>query len=192
MLRVEYDLYNHQPPMTDEELIRSALDDRQASFAELVQRHKSTVFRMASRFAGDSHQLDDLAQEIFIRVWRNLGKFRGDAPFEHWLARIATHACYDFLRKKRRSGIHVPMDAHHAEIPDTPTSTAAAEARERLDLAMQKLSPEERLVITLAELEEKSLRDIAVMTGWSEGNVKIRAFRARQSLKKILETTHER
>jgi len=147
---------------------------------------------MASRFAGDPQQIDDIAQEIFIRVWRNLGKFRADAPFEHWLARIATHACYDFLRKKRRGGTLVPMDEHHAEIPDPPKSTASADARERLDRAMRKLSPEERLVITLAELEEKSLREIADMTGWSEGNVKVRAFRARQSLKKILEINDER
>ena len=178
--------------MTDEELIRSALDDSGAAFAELVQRHKSRVFQMASRFAGDSHQLDDIAQEIFIRVWRNLGKFRADAPFEHWLARIATHACYDFLRKKRRIGTFVPMDQHHANIAAPSKSGSAAAARELLELAMQKLSPEEHLVITLAELEEKSLREIADLTGWSENNVKVRAFRARQSLKKILETHYER
>jgi len=177
--------------MTDEELVRSALAGGEDSFTELVQRHKSTVFRMASRFVRDPHQLDDIAQEIFIRAWRNLGKFRGDAPFGHWLARIATRACCDFLRKNRRNFHFTQIEQCHADISEAPKS-AAAEAREFLDHAMRKLSPQERLVITLAELEEKSVREIADLTGWSESNVKVRAFRARQALKKILETSHER
>jgi RNA polymerase sigma-70 factor (ECF subfamily) len=196
MLRVADDCFtlnaNPQPPMTDEELIRSALAGGDASFAELVQRHKGKVFGMASRFAGDAHQLDDIAQEIFIRAWRNLAKFRADAPFEHWLARIATHACYDFLRGKQRRGNLVPIDEQReSEIPDKHGSSAA-EAREILSHAMQKLSPEEHIVITLTELEEKSVREVAELTGWSESNVKVRAFRARQTLRKILEATYER
>ena len=180
--------------MTDEELIRSALNGGDASFAELVQRYKSKIFGMASRFAGDAHQLDDLAQEIFIRAWRNLAKFRADAPFEHWLSRVAIRVCYDFLRGRKRRGNLVPLDDERdSEIPTAPgDADAAADAREVLARAMQKLSPEERLVITLTELEEKSVREAAELTGWSESNVKVRAFRARQSLKKILEKTHER
>ena len=185
-------LQHPQPPMTDEELIRSALDGGDASFAELVQRHKGKVFGMAARFTSDAHQLDDIAQEIFIRAWRNLAKFRADAPFEHWLARIATHACYDFLRGKQRRGNLVPLDEQReSAIPDTAESSAS-EARETLAHAMQKLSPEDRLVITLTELEEKSVREAAALTGWSESNVKVRAFRARQTLKKILESHYER
>lgn len=179
--------------MTDEELIRSALDGGDASFAELVARHKGKVFGMAARFTSDAHQLDDIAQEIFIRVWRNLAKFRADAPFEHWLSRITTRACYDFLRGRQRRGNLVPLDDQRdSEIPFAADSEAAADAREILARAMQKLSPEERLVITLTELEEKSVREVAELTGWSESNVKVRAFRARQTLKKILETNHER
>ena len=178
--------------MTDEELIQSALNGGEASFAELVARHKARIFGMAARFAGDAHQIDDIAQEVFIRAWRNLAKFRADAPFEHWLARIATHACYDFLRRKQRTGNTVPLDQQRdSEIPDVDES-AASDARELLAHAMQKLPPEERLVITLTELEEKSMREAAELTGWSESNVKVRAFRARQTLKKILEATHER
>jgi len=179
--------------MTDEELIRSALNGGDASFAELVQRHKGKIFGMAARFVSDAHQLDDIAQEIFIRAWRNLAKFRADAPFEHWLSRIATRACYDFLRGKQRRGNLVPLDDQRdSEIPAEADSSSAADAREILVHAMQKLSPEERLVITLTELEEKSVREVAALTGWSESNVKVRAFRARQTLKKILEPTYER
>ena len=176
--------------MTDEALIQSTLDGDDRAFAELVGRHKGKVFGIASRFAADSHQLDDMAQEIFLRAWRNLRKFRADAPFEHWLSRIAVHTCYDFLRKKKRAGNLVPLDERDAGISDD-TNRNAVEARETLDFAMRKLSPEERLVITLTALEEKSVNEVAALTGWSEANVKVRNFRARQALKKILETTHE-
>lgn len=183
-------LENHQPPMTDEALIQSTLNGDDHAFAELVTRHKGKVFGIASRFADGSHQLDDMAQEIFVRAWRNLRKFRGDAPFEHWLSRIAVHTCYDFLRKKQRTPDSVPLDERDGEIPAN-TGSRASEARERLDFAMRKLSPEERLVITLTALEEKSVSEVAALTGWSEANVKVRNFRARQALKKILETSHE-
>lgn len=176
--------------MTDEQLIQSTLAGDEDSFAELVRRHKTKVFGIASRFASGGNQFDDIAQEIFIRAWRNLSKFRADAPFEHWISRIAVHTCYDFLRKKQRGGNLVPLDSHNDEMPDA-SDRSAAEARERLDFAMRKLSPEDRLVITLTALEEKSVAEVAQLTGWSESNVKVRNFRARQALKKILETTHE-
>ena len=177
--------------MTDEALIHSTLAGDDASFAELVRRHKGKVFGIASRFATDSHHLDDLAQEIFVRAWRNLGKFRADAPFEHWLSRIAIRACYDFLRKKQRASNLVPLDENTGDVP-AETNRNAAEARDTLDFAMRKLSPEERLVITLTGLDGKSVAEVAALTGWSEANVKVRNFRARQALKKILETANER
>jgi RNA polymerase sigma-70 factor (ECF subfamily) len=177
--------------MTDEALIQSTLAGDEESFAELVRRYKGKVFGIASRFATDSHLLDDIAQEIFVRAWRNLGKFRADAPFEHWVSRIAIHACYDFLRKKQRSGHVVPLDEGAADVP-SETNRSAADARDTLDFAMRKLSPEDRLVITLTGLDGKSVSEVAALTGWSEANVKVRNFRARQALKKILETAHER
>jgi RNA polymerase sigma-70 factor, ECF subfamily len=175
---------------TDEDLIKSSLAGDDGSFAELVRRHKRKVFGMAARFAHDAHQLDDIAQEAFIRVYRNLGKFRGDAPFEHWLSRIAVSACYDFLRKSRRSREHVPLENAEGETAPEPKHDAD-HARQLLAFAMSKLSPEERLVITLTELEEKPVREVAALTGWSKSNVKVRAFRARQALKRILEATRE-
>lgn len=143
---------------------------------------------MGARFARDDGQLEDISQEIFIRAYRNLRKFRGDAPFEHWLARLAVRVCYDFLRKNRRFRGDVPLEREDLmAAPET-----GREAREVLDFALARLAPEERLVITLLELEDKSVREVAELTGWSESNVKVRAFRARQALKKILEKSHER
>ena len=140
---------------------------------------------MAARFARNDHELDDICQEVFVRAFRNLGKFRGDAPFAHWLARITVSACYDFLRKERRTRENVTLDGVDVAIED---NLAPARAREILDLALAGLSADERMVITLLELEEKNVREISSLTGWSESNVKVRAFRARQALKKSVES----
>jgi RNA polymerase sigma-70 factor, ECF subfamily len=181
-------------PPPDEALVAASRDGDENAFAELVARHKRRVFATAARFARDDHQLDDICQEVFVRAYRHLGKFRGEAPFAHWLARITVSACYDFLRKERRVREHVSLDAAVLEMPDRSSDAArsAARARELLDYALQRLSAEERLIITLAEIEERSMREIADLTGWSESNVKVRAFRARQNLKRILENSHER
>jgi RNA polymerase sigma-70 factor (ECF subfamily) len=178
---------------TDPELVTATLRGDEEAFAELVRRHKQRVLRTAARFARDNHQVDDIAQEVFVRAYRHLGKFRGDAPFEHWLARITVSACYDFLRKERRFREQTSLDAQVLEVRDTQieAALAAGRARELLEFALRKLSADERLIITLAELEEHSMREIATLTGWSESNVKVRAFRARQNLKKILESSHE-
>jgi len=181
-------------PPPDEALVAASLGGDDDAFAELVTRHKLRVFATAARFARDDHQLDDICQEVFVRVFRNLGKFRGDAPFEHWLARITVSACYDFLRKERRVREQVALDAVEYELQDVGIDAviAAGRARELLAFAMRRLTPDEQLIITLCEIEERSVRDVAELTGWSESNVKVRAFRARQSLRKILETSHER
>lgn len=88
---------------------------------------------------------------------------------------------------------HVPLDATHLDSRDATidATIAAGRARELLDFAMSRLSASERLVLTLCELEERPMREVALLTGWSESNVKVRAFRARQNLKRILDTSHD-
>jgi RNA polymerase sigma-70 factor, ECF subfamily len=87
----------------------------------------------------------------------------------------------------------VSLDAMEVEMKDLTidSAIAAGRARELLDVAMRKLSADERLILTLAELEERPVREVAQLTGWSESNVKVRAFRARQNLKKVLKISHE-
>ncbi|MDB6149500.1 MAG: polymerase, sigma-24 subunit, RpoE [Chthoniobacter sp.] len=177
----------------DASLVAATLDGDDDAFAELVRRHKRRVFGTASRFARDPHQLDDICQDVFVRAFRHLAKFRGEAPFEHWLARITVSACYDFLRKERRVREHVSLETHAFDVRDASADATldADRARELIEFAISKLAPDERLIITLAEIEERPMREIATLTGWSESNVKIRAFRARKSLKEILRLSHE-
>ncbi len=177
-------------------LVRAALGGDDSAFADLISRHKSRVFGTCSRFANDPHQLDDLCQEVFLRAWKRLRTFRGEAPFEHWLARLTVTACYDFLRREKRHRGHVELDSFESqplEFRDSgvDAAIAAGRARDLLDWAMRKLSAEEKLVLTLLEIEERTVRDIATHTGWSEANVKVRAFRARARLREIIERSNE-
>jgi RNA polymerase sigma-70 factor (ECF subfamily) len=176
--------------LPDERLVAAALGGDDHAFAELTRRHKSRVFGVAARFARDPSEIDDICQEVFVQAYFKLRQFRGDSPFEHWLLRITTYKCYDHLRKRRRNGLVVSTDAllesgiePAVEEPDEPHPDL-----ERLHAALAELSPKERLIITLLELEERTIQEIAKLTGWSMSNVKVRAFRARAALRKLMET----
>jgi len=179
---------------SDERLIKATLAGDDGAFAHLVGRHKQRVFALAARFARDGDELEDICQEVFIKAFTNLRSFRQDAPFEHWLSRIAVRSCHDALRNRRHEKNHRPLEDHAFQVQDRSADARdeARQARELLKVAMARLKPDECLVITLLELEGYSLDEAAAMTGWSSANVKVRAFRARQALKRILEASDER
>jgi RNA polymerase sigma-70 factor (ECF subfamily) len=173
----------------DDRLVADTLAGDDSAFAELTRRHKSRVFGVAARFARDPSEIDDICQDVFVQAYFKLRQFRGDSPFEHWLLRITTYKCYDYLRKRRRSGTAMSVDAM-LETGYEPVVSEPAEPHpelERLHAALAELSPKERLVITLLELEERTVQEIAELTGWSMSNVKVRAFRARATLRKLME-----
>ncbi len=179
--------------LDDGALVKSILGGDERSFAELIRRHKSRVFGTCSRFARDSHELDDICQEVFLRAYRKLSGFRGDAPFAHWLATLTVSVCYDYLRKERRHRENLAYNVETNERTDlgAEATLSARRAKELLDWAMRQLEPEDQVVLTLLELEERSIREIADVTGWGESKVKVRAFRARAKLKLIIEESHE-
>jgi RNA polymerase sigma-70 factor (ECF subfamily) len=178
-----------QSPPSDEQLVDAALAGDDHAFAELSLRHTGRVFGVAARFAQDAAELEDICQEVFVQAYFKLRQYRRDSPFEHWILRITTHKCYDYLRKRRRRGPVLSVDAmlESGYEPSAPEPAAPHPDLERLHAALAQLSPKERLVITLLELEERSIQEIADFTGWSVGNVKVRAFRARAALRKLVE-----
>ena len=173
----------------DEQLVEATLAGDDDAFAELTLRHKSRVFGVAARFAGNAAELEDICQEVFVQVYFKLRQYRRDSPFEHWVLRITTHKCYDYLRKRRRSDTTLSVDAllESGYEPSAPEHPAPHPDLERLHAALAQLSPKERLVITLLELEEHTVQEISSRTGWSMANVKVRAFRARAALRKLME-----
>jgi RNA polymerase sigma-70 factor (ECF subfamily) len=178
---------------SDDHLVKATLSGDDEAFTELVRRHKRRVFTIVARFVRNNYELDDVCQETFIKVYQNLGTYRGDAPFEHWVSKIAVNACYDALRRQQRRRNEVPLeDVDFALSGPAHEKNQGDAAWEVLRRALTKLRPEDRMVITLLNLEEKSVREISALTGWSETNVKVRAFRARKELKKLLEDTDEK
>jgi RNA polymerase sigma-70 factor, ECF subfamily len=175
----------------DEELVEATLAGSDDAFTELAARHKGRVFGVASRFAQNTAELEDICQDVFVQAYFKLRQYRRDSPFEHWLLRITTFKCYDYLRKRRRAsgGVSVDVMLESGFEPVAPEPPIPHPDLERLHAALAELSPKERLVITLLELEERSIVEIASLTGWSTANVKVRAFRARAALRKILEKT---
>jgi RNA polymerase sigma-70 factor (ECF subfamily) len=179
---------------TEAELIFAARNGDPASFEPLVRKYQPRVFATARRYARRESEVEDIVQEVFIKAFQKLAGFRGEAPFEHWLMRLAVRTCYDFLRSHQRnretafSELSEPesdwLDRFVAE-PDHASEEADA-ARQLIDKVLSRLSPPARLVITLLEIEEKSVKEIAEITGWSVPLVKVRAFRARAEMRKIL------
>jgi len=180
---------------TDAELIAAVLNGETASFEPLVKKYQPRVFATARRYARRESEVEDIVQEVFLKAFQKLRSFRGDAPFEHWLMRLAVRTCYDFLRAHRRN-----REMSFADISDeesdwlerfganpSDASEQAAAARELVERLLAQLSPAARLVLTLLEIEDRSVKEIAGLTGWSESVVKIRAFRARAEMRKCLE-----
>ena len=179
---------------TDKELIAAVLNGDESSFEPLVARYQPRVFATARRYARREDEVADVVQEIFIKAYQKLSTYRAEAPFEHWLMRMAVRTCYDFLRKHQRNREHNVTEISDEENDwlenvgddglESETDQAAAKALvERL---LEGLSPDFRLVITLLEIEEKSVKEIADLTGWSVSLVKVRAYRARNQMRKML------
>jgi RNA polymerase sigma-70 factor, ECF subfamily len=172
------------------ERIRGGATDE---FAELVRRHQARVFAVLYRYERDAQRLEDLAQETFVKAWRALEQFDGRAPFEHWLSRIAVRTALDHLRKRKRAQNEVGFDdvgedaLDWLQTGDDDRELEAGAARELLDLAMRDLAPADRLVITLQEIEGRSVKEIAGLMGISGVAMRVRALRARARLKSALE-----
>jgi RNA polymerase sigma-70 factor (ECF subfamily) len=179
---------------TEAELIAAVLNGDAASFEPLVQKHSPRVFATARRYARRESEVEDIAQEVWLKAFDKLKSFRGEAPFEHWLMRMTVRTCYDFLRGHQRNRESSFSDLSDPEndwlerfvtAPETASDNADA-AKLLVQRILEKLSPSARLVITLLEIEDHSVKEIAVLTGWSVPLVKVRAFRARAQMRKIV------
>lgn len=189
-------------PVDEQALVAEAQHGDESAFMMLIQHYKPDILSKASRFGRDPEEVRDLAQDISVELWKGIRGFNGSAPFEHWLSRVATNCCLRFLRRnyRRRSrevigtrtGGDDSKDRAEELVDDAVArQREAAEARELLAFALTRLSAKDALIITLKEVEGRSLAEIARDTGWREGAVKVRAHRARNRLRKILEDLGE-
>jgi len=180
---------------TDAELIAAVLKGDPASFEPLIAKYSPRLFATARRHARRESEVEDIVQEVWAKAFQKLGSFRGEAPFEHWLMRLAVRTCFDFLRAHQRnrelsfSELSEPESDwldHFVADPDRSEENATA-AGLLVERILAQLSAPARLVITLQEIEGRSVKEIAELTGWSVTLVKVRAFRARAEMRKCLQ-----
>ncbi len=167
-------------------LIDRAREGDRHAFGELVLRYRKRVVNLVYRICGDAETAQDMAQETFIRAWKNLPNYRPRSAFISWLYRIATNATLDMLRRERET---IDVD----EIPLAAAGKsmeAAMEAKDQADLVRQavlSLPPASRSVLVLREFESLSYREIAETLGIPIGTVMSRLSYARMRLSEILE-----
>jgi len=179
---------------TEAELIAAVLKGDAASFEPLVVKYSPRVFATARRYARRESEIEDIVQEVWLKAFEKLGSFRSEAPFEHWLMRMAVHTCIDFLRAHQRNRETPFADLTEPEKdwldrfvsqPNAASENAEA-ARLLVGRLLERLSPAARLAITLLEIEERSMKEVAELTGWSVPTIKVRAFRARAEMRRAL------
>jgi len=185
---------------SDSEIIRQVLEGNVNSFESLMVRYKDLVLRIVKKHVPYS-ETEEMAQETFIRVYQSLSGFKSRGDFKQWVSSIAVRACYDYWRKVYRnkevamSSLTERQQKWLEEVasdqPEIPfqDDDVQKEATELLDWAMERLSPEDRMVLELVYLEGLPGKEVADLLGWSLANVKVRAFRSRNKLKKILQET---
>lgn len=186
--------------LPDEELIRLVRSGDTDLFEELILRHRDHVSRIVSgRVPHD--RLPEVAHDVFVKAYTGLASYAHEHPFAHWIATIAVRTCYDFWRERARQELPVGSltDDHHRWIEQSLATQSETqfdnhvrrrEAVEVLEWALARLSPENRAVLTLVHLDGHSVREAAQLLGWSLINVKVRAHRARQALRKIILRDH--
>jgi RNA polymerase sigma-70 factor (ECF subfamily) len=184
-------------PDTEQHLIQRAQKGDQEAFAVLVTEHQRYVFNLAVRVLKNEEEALDLAQETFVRAWTALPNFRGQSQFRTWLYRIVTNLCYNRLPNLRRS-LNELGDDVIAEIPETDLTfdnpahgLESRELRSYLHHAIDLLDEHYRMLISLRYQNELSYEEIATMLNLPLGTVKTGLFRAKEQLRRSLETYQE-
>lgn len=176
--------------MEDVDLVKLCQDGDMVAFEQLFQRHQDRIYSVAIRMMNNPEDALDITQEIFLRAYQKIGKFKFTSAFSTWLYKLATNLCIDELRKRKRSTDTVPLEeaVSKADI-NTPEDNAILKDREsQIWKAINSLKDKERAIIVLRDIEGLSYKEISEVFGCSLGRVKSRIHEARQKLKNLLET----
>jgi RNA polymerase sigma-70 factor (ECF subfamily) len=173
----------------------------QAAARALVDHLYPLVIRIVRAHLPRRVAEEDLAQDIFLKMFTRLEQYQGNVPFTHWVSRIAVTTCIDQLRaqKRRPEWRWADLSENEAEVLDNVLSDTRDEtpgdalaARELVHKLLGQLKPEDQMVIRLLDLEQKSIAEISQITGWGQSLIKVRAFRARRKLQKLFQELNEK
>ena len=179
-----------------EALIQRVMDHDEAAASALMDRLHPLVLKVVRAHLPRRLDEDDLTQMVFLKVFKHLGQFAGGVPLEHWVSRIAVNTCLSALKAERSR-----PELRWADLSEegqavveslavdsvNPGESDGLAARELVQQLLVQLNPADRLVVTLLHLKEKSVAEVSSLTGWTCAGVKVRAFRARKRLRKILQ-----
>lgn len=197
------------PETSDPELIAAILAGSEAAFATLVDRYKDRVFRLLSRYCRDTVECEDLAQDVFLKVFRKLDTFQHESQFFTWLYRITVNAATDYLSRASRRRLRLVEDdavldgsalgssgslgggsAHGADANNPAAPLLRAELAAVTRQIVDKLPEKYRTILILREFEDLSYNEISEVLRCNLGTVESRLFRARQRFKEALERDH--
>ena len=188
-------------PEDTRDAFRAASGDT-AAFERLVRKYKKYVCTTVFSVIRNRDDSFDVAQEVFLKLYHSIGSFKGESSFSSWLYRIAKNSALDFLRKQKKAqtvSLNAENDDGEKLLPDLPDpsdrnhpekAALAAEKREMLYAALNRLTPEHREMILLRDINGYTYEEISDMLGLESGTVKSRLFRAREALRKILAENH--
>jgi RNA polymerase sigma-70 factor (ECF subfamily) len=181
----------------DTDLISRAAAGDGAAFQALVERHRSMVYRVAYQFAGSHHDAEDIAQEVFIKVYRSLDRFRQDAQLSSWMYRIVMNACIDHRRRHSPAGAAPFGEEAEHKMLNTPEETPGPEERAYagelgavLESAIAELPKGQRIVFVMRHHQGLKLCEIAESLGLAEGTVKRQLHAAVHRLRRALTTAN--
>jgi RNA polymerase sigma-70 factor (ECF subfamily) len=180
----------------DQETIKCLIDlivgGDKTSFRKLVEAHQSFIYATAFRMLCDRYDSEEIVQETFIRVWKNLHRFNPEMQFSTWLYKIAVNLCYDKIKANKRHRDRISFDLEKSIIINQPslenieTSVINKEYADIIGYLCNELPPKQRLVFTLSELDERSVEEISEITGLTSQKIKSNLYCARQNLKNKL------
>lgn len=181
---------------TDRQLVDVVLAGDETAFEQLFDRHKHMVAKLAGRYFRQPEDAEEILQITFAKAFVELEKFRGNHEFSlaGWLRRIAVNACIDVLRSRKRKPEDLCCELNEAETAAIATVSASGKRTSEAVLAdrdlvhklLANLDPHDRAILQMLYTEEMSVAEIGKVFGWSVSKVKIRAWRSRRSLRKVL------
>lgn len=161
------------------------------AYRRLIERHQDYVARILWRFSRNRSVHEELVQDVFVEAYLSLGGYHGQAPLDHWLARIATRVGYRYWKEKARRRGTEPFNLEQWDeaVGDGPATNALdpGDAGALLHQILAQMSPRDRLVLTLRYLEQCDVVETARRTGWTKTMVKVQTLRARKRLRKLVE-----
>lgn len=171
----------------DFSLVKGFLEGNEQSFVKLVNRHKDKVRNLIYLTLGNNYQVEDIAQDVFISVYRKLSQFNFNSQFSTWLYRITINKCKDHLRRAKLRSIFSPFELAEDEKFVEKHDSDEFEVKQIVNDAIAQLPEKLRIPLVLRDIEGMSYQEIGDSLGFEQGTVKSRIFRAREQLRVLLE-----